>query len=339
MNPELLINGDYTLTQSMSRNSIFRIQHQNHTGLFVKQLINQDQTNSYLMQKDATCHFFIHESELYKETSKYIPKYYGYDIEHNILVTEYFIGTRNIHEDTFDHRRFSELHVKKIAQILNSYHIDIRKEIKEHPSLQFFSGMLPWILNMNNLNKPQNKGPVNSVVTEIHKHSDLVKKIDSIASKWEKYSLIHGDIKWMNFILLSNKEDIKLIDWEIADIGDPLWDVAGLFQSYLSSWALSFDNQKTSHQKVAGTEFIHINAIIPILKCFWEEYSKLQGFSEKENDEKIIKTLEYSAVRMIQTAFENNVGRELSSNSVRAIQFCDHLLTNTKSIAKDWNLL
>ncbi|WP_164490205.1 aminoglycoside phosphotransferase family protein [Runella sp. SP2] len=42
--------------------------------------------------------------------------------------------------------------------------------------------------------------------------------------KWTPTSLIHFDLNLQN-ILVVNK-DIKIIDWELAMIGDPVWDVA-----------------------------------------------------------------------------------------------------------------
>lgn len=340
LNGESFISGDYMLSQTMSRNCIFRIEQQKTNGLFVKQLINQDSTNSYLIQKDATSHYLIHESDLYKETSSHIPSYHGYDPTHNILVTEYFANTKNIHEVIYQDKALSKSHAEKMASILASFHFDITKEIKGNTSLQFFNKQIPWILNMGNLNNSDPKEIKNSVVLEIHKHQELVKKIDKVASQWETYSLIHGDIKWMNFIVMPN-DDVKLIDWEIADLGDPLWDVAGVFQSYFSSWVLSFNNQSTQqHQKIEGTEFITFDAILPVIKIFWNQYAELQKFSTEENKEKLVKTLSYTAVRMIQTAFENNMAQtQILPNSVRILQFCDNVLSDTEKIAKQWNLI
>lgn len=335
------ISGDYVLTQSMSRNCIFRIQQEKTNGLFVKQLLNQDVTNSYLMQKDATSHYLIHQSDLYKETSSHIPQYYGYDPQHNVLVTEYFSNTKNIHEVTYQEKKLSKDYAEKMASILSSFHFDITQKIKENTSLQFFNKQLPWILNMGNLQNSDPSGINNTVILEIHKHPNLVKKIEAVASQWVTNSLIHGDIKWMNFIVLPNDKEIKLVDWEIADLGDPMWDVAGVFQSYFSSWVLSFNNQNTQqHEKMSGTEFLTLEAILSVVKIFWDTYTKKQKFSSTEKNEKLLKTLSYMSIRMVQTAFENNMSQtQLLPNSVRIIQFCDNILDDTKAIAKQWNLI
>ncbi|EDP98299.1 phosphotransferase [Kordia algicida OT-1] len=341
LEPTSFMSGDYMLTQIQSRNSIFKIQQQQEKGLFVKQLITQDATNSYLMQKDATSHYLIHQSDLYKETATHIPDYYGYDPYHNILVTEYFANTKNVHEITYKNKKLSKSLAVKMAHILASFHFDITENIKENSSLQFFSKQIPWILNTGQLLNSNPKGITNSVIAEIYKHQDLVKKIEKVASQWETTSLIHGDIKWMNFIVMPNNEDVKLVDWEIADLGDPLWDVAGVFQSYFSAWVLSFNSQNIQqHQQMQGTEFLTIEAITSVVKVLWDTYASTQKFTASQSKEKLIKTLSYMSVRMVQTAFENNMAqKQINSNSVRILQFCNHILGNVEGIAKQWNLI
>ncbi|MEM6686532.1 MAG: phosphotransferase [Bacteroidota bacterium] len=341
LEPTSFMSGEYMLTQTQSRNSIFKIQQQQDKGLFVKQLIAQDSTNSYLMQKDATSHYLIHQSDLYKETATHIPEYYGYDPYHNILVTEYFANSRNVHEVVYRDKTLSTVHAVKMAHILASYHFDITDEIKHNSSLQFFSKQIPWILNTNELLSRNPQGIKNSVIAEIHKHQDLVKRIDKVASQWEMTSLIHGDIKWMNFIVMPNNEDVKLIDWEIADLGDPLWDVAGVFQSYFIAWVLSFNSQNIQqHQQMQGSEFLSVQAITPVVKLLWETYAEAQKFTAEAAREKLLKTLSYMAIRMLQTAYESNIAqKQMNANSVRILQFCDHILGNEESIAKQWNLI
>ena len=140
---------------------------------------------------------------------------------------------------------------------------------------------------------------------------------------------------------MPNNEDVKLIDWEIADLGDPLWDVAGVFQSYFCAWVLSFNNQSIQqHQQMPGMEFLTMEAITPVVKLLWETYASTQKYSNSEAREKLLKTLSYTAARMLQTAFENNMAQpQISANSTRILQFCHHLLSDVEGIAKQWNLI
>jgi len=53
--------------------------------------------------------------------------------------------------------------------------------------------------------------------------------------------VVHGDARWDNYLLTEGVTrrgllDLRLIDWEMARIGDPLWDVACYLGDYFRFW-------------------------------------------------------------------------------------------------------
>src|ERR1700744_765446 len=85
---ESLVNGGYMVSQSQTRNAIFKIARRNAKNLFVKQLISFDANNTYVLQKDATCLWLIKNNDAFKKLSAYVPDYFGFDAEKQVLVTE-----------------------------------------------------------------------------------------------------------------------------------------------------------------------------------------------------------------------------------------------------------
>lgn len=338
LNPQSIVAGKYIVSQTSSRNSIFKITHGEPSGLFVKQLMDMDVQNIYLMQKDATVHYLIHNDSNFKKTATYLPKYYGYDPKENVFVTEYFPEAQNLYQLKVQQRKITLSQANQIAEILNSFHFDLSDQINENPSLQFFSHIVPWILNMGNKHIPDHLHPTNPVPSLIKKQSGIVKHLRRLRENWKGNSLIHGDVKWVNFIDNDPKSDngLKLIDWEIADIGDPLWDVAGVFQSFLSFWTYSFDNQNFSFKKLNGLEDVDMKSMLPALHKFWNRYSELQSFDKDEKIEKLILIIKYTAARLFQTAYETNMAHEkLQPGSLRIIQLGQHMLDKPEELAKE----
>ncbi|BDS09690.1 phosphotransferase family protein [Aureispira anguillae] len=339
LNVQLFMEGDYTLEHHRSRNSIFRVYQEAGTPLFVKQLVDINTENAYLMQKDATAHHLIHHCDVYLKARKFIPNFIGYDPSNQVLVTELFPTAKNLYEVILEHQTFSTSYAKKIAEILHSFHHPIQEELNHNSSLQFFNQQLPWIINVG---EPQfmARHETNPVIKTILEHQDLVHNLDRLRLEWKITSLIHGDVKWVNFVLVGQEEKkeeaLKLIDWEIANVGDPLWDVAGVFQSYLSSWVYSYNNGSLQHHKFSGQEYISIPSIQSGIQAFWKNYAQLKAYSDQEEQLALNQVTRMTAARLLQTAFESNVQHpQLLPNTARIIQLCQHLFNQPEQIISD----
>jgi len=336
LDSESVINGNYLLTENRSRNTIFQIRHSQNTGLFVKQLNSNDPQNVYLMQKEATALHLIHHSPFFSQIAQYVPKYFGYDPEYNLLVLEFLPAAKNLHETTYEEKNLSVNYARQMAEILASFHFDINQNITENSSLQFFNKQIPWMLNICDLPNIDNQYSTNPIPRFIKQFPEMMYRIDLVRCSWKFTSLIHGDIKWMNFIITDG--NIKLIDWEIADIGDPLWDVAGVLQSYLTAWTFSFDNNISTLQQLPGMEFLIPQNTKQAIQEFWNTYVEKQTENISNQKEALEKTMNFTAVRMLQTAFEANnytQSSEITANSVRLIQLSDNILKNPLEVAQN----
>lgn len=303
LDDEIIVDGQFRLTQAQSRNCIFNIALGNNGGLFVKQLVAMDPQNVYLMQKDATVHYLIHQSDIYPELKQYTPKYYGYDPKTNVFVTHFFSNAYNLYEHYLNEKKLSTAHPKELARILSLYSKDIQSELPSNTSLQFFNRQLPWILTIEN---SFNMGS-NAVIQTIAKDKRLLNGLIKLKKDWKGNSLVHGDIKLVNFLLVTenNEEQIKLIDWEIANLGDPLWDLSGLIQSYLTIWG-STRKPQSETEPMPGFEFLELGEIKTCISDLWNEYARLHGWTKKEKRTKLKKVAQYTAARILQTAYEAN---------------------------------
>lgn len=333
---EDLMSGDFVLSQSQSRNSIFQVSRGAKEGLFVKQLVAMDSQNVYLMQKDATVHYMIHSLEIFKTIKQFVPKYFGYDPQSHVLVTSYFSNANNLVEWSNAKKELSINHAVDIAEILSSFHMDLTTEIEKNTSLQFFNRQLPWILNSNNTSF-LNNDTLSKIIDE---DVFLNNQLDEIRMNWSGNSIIHGDIKLVNFIAVheEGKEKIKLIDWEIANIGDPLWDVAGFLQSYLFFWVTNLIAGPNGFQLMAGQEYLDSVPRNKVTSIFWKTYVKKQGWTNKKATTAKIKTMKYTAARLLQSAVELNqmTPNKLSPNTYLILQIVKTILQSPEKSAQDY---
>lgn len=60
------------------------------------------------------------------------------------------------------------------------------------------------------------------------------------AANWRVNGLVHGDLRWANVLVAADEMPprIWLVDWELACLGDPAWDIASVLADLLASAAI-----------------------------------------------------------------------------------------------------
>lgn len=334
LDPARIIAGDYLLTQSQSRNAIFRVSLGESSGLFVKQLISMDPQNCYLMQKDATAQYLIQHTDLYKKAQAYIPEYLGYDLENHVLISEYFPKAQNLLEHILEKKSLSTKYGEKLAALFSSYHHKIDDKVDTNRSLQFFTQQIPWIMNLPDT-FGQKGAQVHTIISTILNDTVLVNSLEQLRADWKIESLIHGDVKLTNFIITkeNDKENLKVIDWEIADLGDPLWDIAGLIQSYITTWAFSVPNPANGFIDSVDLNTISCDSLKEVLSDFWQHYVRLCKINKSNAPVAFLKTMKYVAARLLQSAFESNQFTPLMTpNAVRLIQLSQNIFKDPREL-------
>ena len=89
----------------------------------------------------------------------------------------------------------------------------------------------PWVLDI--LTPGCWRPPVaDALLVHGRVRRELRQQFADLAERLEPSCLVHGDLKWDN-CLVEGREGVRVIDWEMAAVGDPAWDVAGILQDHL----------------------------------------------------------------------------------------------------------
>jgi aminoglycoside phosphotransferase (APT) family kinase protein len=130
-------------------------------------------------------------------------------------------------------------------------------------------------------------------------------------------------------------EGIKVVDWELAGLGDPAWDVGALFGEYLGFWLLSIPitGERPPEQFLDMAQF-PLSRIQPALGAFWRSYKGQRGFSEEEGAQFLWRAVAYAACRLLQTAFESSQGAsKLTGNALCFLQLSFNVLQRPFEVA------
>lgn len=176
---------------------------------------------------------------LKKFSFHFLPERNGVDPHFHLISYEFIdIGTlkKNISNAEPIHKLFF-LFLEKLSPIIVKLH-GIRRNVVNDDALFGFNKPLFLQLNkrmlLDFLNTTSNE--IKQKAIEVLLQEEVLKRINNI--EWEANSLIHFDLKFDNILTDPYKQGspIKLIDWEMADMGDPHWDIATLWSEILFSF-------------------------------------------------------------------------------------------------------
>ena len=106
--------------------------------------------------------------------------------------------------------------------------------------------------------------------------------IDALGREWRPSCLIHFDVKGDNILVLSRRRGASswLIDWELAALGDPAWDVGSMFADYLGVWLSSVpitgEHPAAHYLSLARFPLIRLR---PAIRAFWKSYRAARGLT------------------------------------------------------------
>lgn len=115
---------------------------------------------------------------------------------------------------------------------------------------------------------------------------------------WRRECLMHGDLRWDNCLLEAAEATgpsptaprVRLIDWEMADLGDPAWDLGGILQDYLSPVALAAADAQARHRAASA---------------LWRAYAgTADPASGAGGGDLLERSLTFAGVRLVQTSLE-----------------------------------
>jgi len=128
--------------------------------------------------------------------------------------------------------------------------------------------------------------------------------LDRLRDHWRPSCLIHGDIKWQNVLTLPGG-GLVLVDWEMAQLGDPAWDVASALHALITEAVLALElREGLGSGEAAGLLAASTSALRTDHQGFVRRYAAAAGLGPDEHRALVERLPAQVAARLIKTAFE-----------------------------------
>jgi hypothetical protein len=345
IDPATVVDGELMISDVSRRHSNRKVRLGAGPGCFVKQARTEQAMSGSTLGREALCYWLALRDERFAALAALMPRCLHYDPQQQILILELLSEAENLTEL---HGRLGHLPADvagMLGRALGSAHAAVGDPGQEDASTRVFPRSPPWVLGIHSLVARQfervSRGNEH-LLSIVRQYPGFPAALDELRSGWRQEALIHGDMKWDNCLLLPGAQPgspavLRVVDWELADIGDPLWDAAGLVQSFLCAWLLSMPvHEAASAEQLVDAARYPIEAMRPALQAFWRAYLEGRGIAPAEGGRPLVRCMQYAAARMIQSAYESVCyAQSVSAPTLRLLQVSLNILTRPRDALRD----
>jgi hypothetical protein len=325
-----VVAGQLQIIRTGRRNHSFVVEGPGGSGFFVKQAripasADTLRNEANVLRSAATA--------CRAELTAYMPRLLHYDPVRNILVTKLLSGgsfgrsPASIHELTQYQitslgRAIATVHCAALSGISAAHGVALGVSLYR-PSLSLY--------------RDSSRANIH-LLAAIQRSDRLCDQLSTLDHSWRPSDFIHGDVKLDNLILRNGdcSETLVLVDWELARLGDPRWDVGSALGELLQLWLVDSVRRDLAPSVPSEGEHLGTRAFHQIRRlatALFDGYR--QAASKPISATFIADCFGFSAARLLQTAFEAHQFRiELDLFAVKAIQMAANIATHRDVIVE-----
>jgi hypothetical protein len=341
---ESVVDGDFMVVDQTSRNRNLKIIRRKSPGFFIKQVGVRSPEYTQSMGREAACYRLAKQRPKFKALRALMPEFHYFDPVNHILVIELL----NEGESLWEYHRRVNCFPTEVAKLqgekLGAYHGQVNAD-EAASGAGVFGRQIPWILSIHETN-PAYLGQISQGNTQLigilQQYPEFQSALMNIKAGWNYTALIHGDIKWENMMLCPGvgnaPPELKIIDWEIADIGDECWDVGAVIQAYLTFWIFSLPlGGGGGLTEAAASSPLDAESIKPALFAYWSAYAQSRKLDANTSRQMLVRCMSCAAARMIQTAYESiQATPQISPHALCKLQMSMNILRDPEAAVADF---
>jgi tRNA A-37 threonylcarbamoyl transferase component Bud32 len=231
--PAEVLDGAVTATEFFGRNHLIRVDRWSGCSFTIKQPRDVDAYDSMTMWTEAAIFWLSANDPEFERLARWMPRYFHYHEPDKVLTIEFVTGGDSLMAGLIAGTAPARL-LAEVGSALATLHGPVSRATAAQPSRRLLGGHIPWVLT---LGTPQMRYAAPnqvaaSVLAEALRRPETLGGLARARAELRSDQIVHGDAKGANVLILDDGS-IRLIDWEIAALGDGLWDLAGLVQSLL----------------------------------------------------------------------------------------------------------
>lgn len=154
-----------------------------------------------------------------------VPRIVAFDPDHRLLVLDGVTGFQTMREAALEQGGTSVDPLIRLAAVLGALHgLEVDQLIRAHPDRRLH---FPMQSMMDLTPEEFARGPGKEYASYVEAVQAVDREIQGLAARWRPLCLTHFDVRDDNVLVAvdDRPDPLRLVDWELAGFGDPLYDV------------------------------------------------------------------------------------------------------------------
>ena len=329
------------------RNRNIRVHLTATRGFFVKQAEPTTEFGVESLRREIA--FFSDERHRVTRQLAHAPGVVWYESQRPLLILALLTDHHSLsdHFRSFNPPRFPVSVFHQLGRILAELHARASglraphdlPSLGEHTAPWAFSAHLPPVGALLNLS------PGAAHALAIIQTSDSLREgLGAARDAWRDDAFIHGDLRSDNVLVRvidDQTTDVRLVDWELARLGDPAWDLAALIHGVLLYWVSGLEPRISDADvaRMVDSARVPWSVLQPAVQALCHSYFDAAADHVAPVDAPRVrseKLATFTAVRVVQSVLEMSERLAyLPAHGVLLLQLAENLLLDPSGAAHD----
>jgi aminoglycoside phosphotransferase (APT) family kinase protein len=340
-----IVDGHLTIRSEARRNRNLRVEGPAGKGFLIKQPDDPGHGGHSTLRNEATFHRFCRQEPAVSSLARFIPHLIDCDQGTARLVFELVTGAVSFQSKLEEKANGETMTAaaRELGKGLAILHRCFRPEcVHADDRLSELARHPPWATGLHKP-APELLAVLSAANYEtlriLQTQEGLGERLDRLRRDWRPETVIHGDVKFDNVLVRTDHDGesptstrIWIVDWEMVQIGDPAWDVAGAFQDFLVLWVRSMpmNEEMSPEERIAGARQ-PLGELRDAIRALWEGYRVIAELGHHESDRFLQRCVVLSAARLMQSAYEiGTTAAHLTGSAVLLLQIAANVLAEPR---------
>lgn len=342
-----LVDDDLTIVEAGRRNRNFKLLRRDGSGYFIKQTPLPAQETMASLRREGALYHLSRECEGFTPLRAVTPALRHYDGDRHMLVVDLVPQAQSLtlYSARADLGPAAGLAVAAmVGRLLATLHQGAPSILPAAAELTVFPRTPPWFLSIidgADVMAPTIGKGCRDILALIRQSPALRAQIPQVRAEWGFTALIHGDMKWENILVAPPAPDqtvpeVRIVDWELVDIGDPAWDVACTLVAYIQPLMSAGQPGAVQLYPFAGALPAQLAHAQALCRSFWQAYAADLPGGPSAQAVLLWRVARLAAARLALAAFEMAQMQETAPPSALvAVQAAEAMIADPALTLRD----